>query len=76
MGAGPDARGVSLTCTSDGEERFEFVKTGGKAAGAKSEQWYRKTVRTFVSHSRPMKEEVFWYDEAAPPESRWRKVGP
>jgi hypothetical protein len=59
------------------EERFDLVPSGGKAVGAKSEEWYRKTARRFDPDTgRVTAEEVFWYDQAAEPDRRWVKVKP
>jgi hypothetical protein len=57
------------------ELRYDFLQTGGKAAGAKAEEWYRKIQRTFDSSGRVTKEEVFRYDAAAEAGKRWVKAG-
>jgi hypothetical protein len=56
------------------ELRFAFLKTGGKAAGAKTEDWYRKIDRTFDATGKVTKEETFRHDQDADP--RWVKVKP
>jgi hypothetical protein len=57
------------------EDRFDVLKTGGKAAGARTEEWYRKTSRTFDTVTgKVAREEVFWYDDQAEFENRWVKV--
>jgi hypothetical protein len=56
------------------DERFEFLKSGGKAVGARAEEWWRKIERTFDASGEVTKEEVFRYDESAEREKRWVKV--
>jgi hypothetical protein len=56
------------------DERFEFLKSGGKAVGAKTEEWWRKVERTFDASGEVTKEAVFRYDESAEREKRWVKV--
>jgi hypothetical protein len=56
------------------EERFAFLTTGGKAVGAKTEEWYRKIERTFDAMGKVTKEVVFRYDDTAEPDKRWVKV--
>ena len=56
------------------ELRFDFLTTGGKAAGAKTEDWYRKIERAFDATGKVTKEETFRYDQTADP--RWVKVKP
>jgi hypothetical protein len=55
------------------EQRFDFPTTGGKAAGAKAENWYRKIERT-LGAGKVTKEETFRYDESAEAGKRWVKV--
>ena len=56
------------------EQRYDFLKAGGKAAGAKTEDWYRRTERTFDAAGKVTKEEVLRYDEDAEAGKRWVKV--
>lgn len=56
------------------EQRFDFPKTGGKAANAKAEDWYRKIERTFDATGKVTKEETFRYDGDAEAGKRWVKV--
>lgn len=56
------------------DERFDRPRAGGKAAGAKTEEWWRKVERTYDAAGRVTREDVFWYDESAEPEKRWVKV--
>jgi hypothetical protein len=56
------------------EQRFDFLDTGGKAAGAKTENWYRKIERTLDASGKVTKEETYRYDEAAEAGKRWVKV--
>jgi hypothetical protein len=58
------------------DERFDWLKTGGIAVGAKKEDWWRKTERTFDASGKVTKEEVFRYDEALEREKRWVKLKP
>ncbi len=59
------------------EERFEFLTTGGKAVGAKTEDWYKKTARTFdPATGKVTKEETCRYDQSAEPDKRWIKIVP
>jgi hypothetical protein len=58
------------------EDRFEFPQTGGKAVGAKTEAWYKKTSRVFdIATGKVTSEEVFRYDQDAEPDKRWVKIG-
>ena len=58
------------------EDRFEFPKTGGKAVGAKTEAWYKKTSRVFdIATGKVTTEEVFRHDQDAEPDKRWVKIG-
>ena len=56
------------------EQRFDFPKSGGKAAGAGKEDWYRKVERAFDADGKVTKEEVFRYDEGADYDKRWVRV--
>jgi hypothetical protein len=56
------------------EERFDFLTTGGKAVGAKTDEWYRKTERTFDATGKVVKEDVFRHEQSAEPEKRWVRV--
>ena len=56
------------------DERFDRPKAGGKAAGAKTEEWWRKVERTYDAAGKVTREEAFWYDESAEHEKRWVKV--
>jgi hypothetical protein len=59
------------------EDRFDSLRSGGKAVGAKTEEWYRKISRTFdPATGKVTQEEVFRYDQAAEPDRRWVKVMP
>jgi hypothetical protein len=53
------------------ENRYTFLETGGKAAGAKAESWYRKVRRTFDAAGKVAKEETFRYEDGAAPDTRW-----
>ena len=55
------------------EQRYDWPKTGGKAAGAKTDDWFRKIERTFDAAGKVTKEDVFRYDGSV--EGRWAKVG-
>lgn len=58
------------------EDRFDWPQTGGKAAGAKTENWYRKVSRLFdPATGKVTKEEVFRHDQDAEFDKRWVKVG-
>jgi hypothetical protein len=56
------------------DQRFDGIDTGGKALGAKTESWLRRTDRTFDPTGKVTKEEVFWYDASADAGKRWVKV--
>lgn len=59
------------------EERFESPRTGGKAVGAKTDDWLKKTARTFDPKTgKVTKEEVFRHDQCADPNNRWIKITP
>jgi hypothetical protein len=59
------------------EDRFDFPKTGGLKVGAKSDEWWRKSVREFdVATGKVSKEETFRYDDTQEPAKRWVKVAP
>ena len=54
------------------EQRYAFLRSGGKAAGAKSDDWFRKIERTFDATGKVTKEDVFRYDGSV--EGRWAKA--
>jgi hypothetical protein len=56
------------------EQRFDVPLTGGKAVGAKTEDWYRMIARTFDATGKVTKEETFRHDQDADPDKRWVKV--
>lgn len=56
------------------DERFDYLKSGGQAVGAKTEEWWRKVERTFDATGKVTKEEVFRYDDSAEQGERWVKV--
>jgi hypothetical protein len=59
------------------EERFDWPLTGGKAAGAKNEDWYRKVARAFDPKTgKVTAEEVFRWDDTKSGDQRWVKVPP
>jgi hypothetical protein len=59
------------------EDRFETLRTGGKAVGARSDEWIRKTSRTFdPATGKVTGEQVFRYDQFAEPDQQWVKVVP
>jgi hypothetical protein len=55
------------------EQRFDFLGTGGKAAGAKTENWYRKIERTLDATGKVTKEETFRHDQELL-DNRWVMV--
>jgi hypothetical protein len=56
------------------ENRYDSLKTGGPAAGAKTENWYRKITRTFDAAGAVTKEETFRYNDSAEAGKRWVPV--
>lgn len=54
--------------------RYELIKNGGKEVGKKTEEWGRKTERTYDSSGKVTKEEVFWYDRDAEKGKEWVKI--
>jgi hypothetical protein len=57
------------------EARFDFVKHDGTKVGAKTDSWYRKTVRAFDTASgKVTSEEIFRYDQDKVPDRRWVKI--
>jgi hypothetical protein len=62
-----------------GEERFDWAETGGKAAGAKTERWFRKVARAFDPKTGTVtKQETFRYveDTTKSSDEGWVKVRP
>jgi hypothetical protein len=59
------------------EDRQEGLETGGLKVGAKTEQWYRRMIRTFDPVTGKVTgEEVFRYDEQGRTGGPWVKVAP
>ena len=59
------------------EERFDWPKSGGKVAGAKAEDWYRKVVQTFDPKTgKVTAQEVFRWDDTKSGDQRWVKLPP
>lgn len=56
------------------EERFDFLKTGGRAAGADTEDWLRQVVRTYDPASGKMKGEEVLRHASTPDGSRYVPV--
>jgi hypothetical protein len=59
------------------EERFDWPRTGGKAVGAKADDWFRKVARTFDPKTgKVTAEAVFRWDDTKSGDERWVKVSP
>jgi hypothetical protein len=59
------------------EHRFDWPEKGGKAVGAKTENWWRRTTRDFDPKTgRVTNKEVFRYDDTRDAEDRWVIVSP
>jgi hypothetical protein len=57
------------------EDRFDFLKAGGKKVGAKTEDWYRKLSRIFDPKTgKVTREDVYRYDPDAEADRRWVNV--
>jgi hypothetical protein len=59
------------------EERFDWPKSGGRAVGARTDDWFRKVARTFdLETGRVTSEAVFRWDDTKSGDERWVKVSP
>jgi hypothetical protein len=59
------------------EERFDRPKSGGRAVGAKTDDWYRKVSRTFDPETgKVTAEAVFRWDDTKSGDERWVEVSP